>query len=77
MIVGLLYFVLVGVLIAPAEIALRWAWRSSSPLVAIAIGAGASAVNVGVWWWSTAAAVRQLPDRELEVLSLLDARLNT
>jgi len=76
-IVGLLYFVLVGVLIAPAEIALRWAWRSSSPLVAIAIGAGASAVNIGVWWWSTAAAVRQLPDRELEVLSLLDARLNT
>lgn len=75
-IVGLLYLLLVGVLIAPAEIALRWAWRSGSPLIAIVIGLGATAINVAVWRWSTRVAVRQLPDRELEVLALLDSRLN-
>ena len=75
-IVGMLYLLLVGLLVVPAEFALRWAWRSASPFVAVAVGVGVVGLNLALWWGSTRAAVRQLPEKELEVLARLDPRLN-
>ena len=75
-IVGLLYFVLVAVLIVPAEVGLRWAWRSQSPLLAVGIAVASTVLNVALWRVSTTAATRELPVKELDVLNRLDQRLN-
>lgn len=75
-VVGLVYVVLLGVLVVPAELALRWAWRDSHPLVAVGVVVAVVAANAAIWRWSTAVAARQLPERELEVLARLDPRLN-
>lgn len=76
-IVGMLFFVLVFVLVIPAEVAIRWAWRYQSPFLAVGFAAASVGINLVVWWVASAAAVRALPDKELEVLTQLDQRLNS
>ncbi|MFN8050446.1 MAG: hypothetical protein U0Q22_03330 [Acidimicrobiales bacterium] len=75
-VVGMLYLVLVGVVVVPPEFALRWAWRYQPVWLTILIGAATIGLNLALWWVATVTAVRQLPDRELEVLIRLDPRLN-
>lgn len=76
-IIGMLYLVLVGVLVAPAELAMRWAWQSQPWWAGVVVALGALGVNGTVWWASTRFAVRDLPAKELDVLARLDPRLNT
>ncbi|HNI35373.1 MAG TPA: hypothetical protein PLV93_08225, partial [Microthrixaceae bacterium] len=66
----------VGVLVAPAELAMRWAWQSQPWWVGVAVALGALGLNGSVWWASTRFAVRDLPTKELDVLARLDPRLN-
>jgi len=76
-IVGGLFLLLVGVLIVPAEIAVRWAWRYQSPVLALGVAVLSVGVNVVIWRAATSFAARDLPDKELEVLTRLDQRLNS
>ena len=75
-IVGMLYLVLVAVLIVPGEVAIRWSWRSQSPVLTAVIAVATVAANLLVWRVATSAAVRELSDKELDVLGRLDPRLN-
>ena len=75
-IVGMLYLVLIGVLVAPAELALRWTLDHQPFGVTAGLAVVIVAIDLAVWRVATNVAVRQLPGRELEVLARLDPRLN-